>query len=168
MADVGHTYTQFDAELRSLKDQILAMGGLVESHIAEAMRALVERDPGRAQRVIDEDRQVNKMELAIDELCVRVLALRQPAGSDLRFVAAALKIVVDLERIGDLTVNMAERAIFLCQHPPMRAVVDLPRMAAACQKMLRDALDSFVTGDVARAESVLPLLVRILGLDGKP
>jgi phosphate transport system protein len=155
VGDHSHTYKQFDAELRSLKDQILAMGGLVESHIAEAMRALVERDPARAQKVIDEDRQVNKMELAIDELCIRVLALRQPAGSDLRFVAAALKIVVDLERIGDLTVNMAERALFLCQHPPMRAVVDLPKMATACQKMLRDALDSFVTGDVARAEGVL-------------
>jgi len=151
----SHTYKQFDAELRSLKDQVLAMGGLVEAHIAEAMQALIERDPVRAQKVIDEDRQVNKMELAIDELCIRILALRQPAGSDLRFVAAALKIVVDLERIGDLTVNMAERAIFLSQHPPMRALVDLPRMAQAVKGMLRDALDSFITGDVAKAESVL-------------
>jgi phosphate transport system protein len=155
MREHNHTYKQFDIELGSLKDQVLAMGGLVEQHIAEAMRALVDRDVERAQRVIDGDRAVNKMEMAIDELCVRILALRQPAGSDLRFVASALKIVTDLERIGDLTVNMAERALFLCQEPPMRAVVDLPRMAAAAQKMLRDALESFVTGDVVKAETVL-------------
>jgi phosphate transport system protein len=151
----GHIYKQTDAELRLLKDSLLAMGGLVEQHIAEAMKALVNREPERAKAVIKGDRQVNQMELDIDERCVRFLALRQPAASDLRFIAAALKIVTDLERIGDLAVNMAERAVSLCEEPPMRAIVDLPRMATAAQKMLRDALDAFVTHDVEKAESVL-------------
>jgi phosphate transport system protein len=155
MADHGHIYKPFDVELQALKDQLLAMGGLVEAHIADAMKALVERDSNRARNVIDADRAVNQMELAIDEQCIRMIVLRQPAASDLRFIASALKIVTDLERIGDLAVNMAERAIALCDEPPLRAVVDLPRMASMAQKMLRDALDAFVTRDVAKAEQVL-------------
>ncbi|MCK6549040.1 phosphate signaling complex protein PhoU [Myxococcota bacterium] len=155
MVEHGHIYKHFDDELRGLKDQLLAMGGLVENHISEAMRALLERDPARAKRVIDEDRKVNMMELQIDEQCIRLLALRQPAASDLRFIAAALKIVTDLERIGDLTVNMAERAMALAAEPPMRAVVDLPRMATAAQTMLREVLEAFVTHDAARAERVM-------------
>jgi phosphate transport system protein len=154
MPDHRHIYKPFDAELRAVKDQILAMGGLVEAHISDAMAALVERDPDKARHVIDSDRAVNAMELAIDEQCIRVLALRQPAASDLRFIASTLKIVTDLERIGDLAVNMAERAIDLASEPAMRVVVDLPQMASAAQKMLSDALDAFVTGDVAKAEAV--------------
>jgi phosphate transport system protein len=155
MADHSHIYKPFDAELRLLKDQILAMGGLVETHIAEVIEALVERKAEFARRVIEADRAVNQMELAIDELCIRMLALRQPAATDLRFIAAALKIVTDLERIGDLAVNMAERAISLCAEPPLRALVDVPRMAAAAQKMLRDVLDAFVTQDATKAEAVM-------------
>ena len=150
-----HIYRPFDAELRALKDRILAMGGLVENHVAEAVNALVERDAAKAQRVIDADRAVNQLELAIDELCIRTLALRQPAASDLRFVASCLKMVTDLERIGDLAVNMAERSIALVEEPHLPVVVDLPRMAAAAQKMLHDALDAFVTHDAAKAETVL-------------
>lgn len=155
MADHSHIYKPFDAELRLLKDQILAMGGLVETHIAEVMRALVDRQPEFARRVIEADRAVNQMELAIDELCIRMLALRQPAATDLRFIAAALKMVTDLERIGDLAVNMAERAMALCAEPSLRALVDLPRMASAAQEMLRDVLDAFVTQDAAKAEAVM-------------
>jgi phosphate transport system protein len=151
----SHIYKPFDAELQALKDQLLAMGGLVEAQISDAMRSLVDRDPERARRVIDDDRRVNAMELSIDELCLRILALRQPAASDLRFIAAALKIVTDLERIGDLAVNMAERALSLCDEAPLRVVVDLPRMANAAQKMLRDALDAFVAHDAEKAEAVL-------------
>jgi phosphate transport system protein len=153
--DHNHIYKPFDAELQSLKDQILTMGGLVESHIADAMKALVDRDALRAQKVIESDRAVNALEIAIDEQCVRMLALRQPQASDLRFICVALKIVTDLERIGDLAVNMAERAQLLATEPPLRAVIDLPQMATAAQKMLRDALDAFVTRDVEKAESVL-------------
>lgn len=151
----GHIYRPFDNDLQGLKNRLLEMGGLVEAHISEALRALVERDPERARRVIEEDRAVNRMELAIDEQCVRLLALRQPAASDLRFVAASLKIVTDLERIGDLARNTADRAIALCRWPPLSAVVDLPAMGEAAQRMLRDALDAFVTGDAAKAERVL-------------
>lgn len=168
MATHGHIYKPFDVELRALKDQVLAMGGLVEAHIADAMLALTERDAARAQHLIDGDRAVDAMEIALDEQCIRMLALRQPAASDLRFIASTLKIVTDLERIGDLAVNMAERAISLINEPAMRAVVDLPQMATLAQQMLADALDAFVTGNVGKAEAVLAaddevdaLLVRV-------
>ncbi|KYF74497.1 hypothetical protein BE11_31380 [Sorangium cellulosum] len=131
------------------------MGELVEAQIAEAVRALVERDPAAAARVIEADRLVNARELAIDDECIKMIALRQPAGSDLRFIAASLKIVTDLERIGDLAVNMAERVEALCSEPPTRAAAALPRMSAAAQRMLRDALEAFLTQDVAKAEGVL-------------
>jgi phosphate transport system protein len=150
-----HIYKPFDAELRSLKDQIKAMGALVGSHISDAMDAVAAKDPEAARRVIEADRAVNQLELAIDEQCIRMLALRQPAASDLRFLAAALKIVTDLERIGDLAVNMAERVEVLSAEPPLRALADLPRMAEAAQKMLADVLDAFVTQNAAKAEAVM-------------
>jgi len=155
MGEHHHIYRPFDDELRLLKDKILAMGGLVETHIAQAMEALMARDESRAKMAIEGDRKVNKLELEVDELCVRLIALRQPAGSDLRFVAASLKIVTDLERIGDLAVNLARQAIRLCHEPVMNAVVDLPRMAEAARKMLRDVLDAFVRHDIARAGAVV-------------
>jgi phosphate transport system protein len=150
-----HIDSSYDAELGSLKAQILAMGRLVDEHVSEAVRALIERDVELAERVIDADRAVNQLELAIDEQCIRLLALRQPAASDLRFVAAALKMVTDLERIGDLAVNMAERARALAPEEPLRAVEELPRMAAAAQSMLRKVLDAFVSADAAEAEVVI-------------
>jgi phosphate transport system protein len=149
-----HINAAFDIELRSLKDQILAMGYLVDRHVNEAVAAMVERDVTRAERVIEADRAVNQLELAIDEQCIRLLALQQPAASDLRFIAAALKMVTDLERIGDLAVNMAERVSALTEAPPLRAVEELPGMAAAAQTMLRDVLEAFVNGDPIKAEAV--------------
>lgn len=153
--DHDHIYKPFDAELRSLKDMILAMGGLVEAHIADAVRSLIERDPARAEVVVEGDRQVNAMEIGIDELCIRMLALRQPAAGDLRFVAAALKINTDLERIGDLAVNMAERSRALAALAPFPKPIDLGRMASSVMTMLASALDAFVARDVPKAESVL-------------
>lgn len=150
-----HIFAEFDAELQSLKEQILAMGGLVDAQVTEAVQALVERDTEHATRVIEADRAVNQMELAIDERCIRMLALRQPAASDLRFIAAALKMVTDLERIGDLAVNMAERVAPLTEEPPLRAVEELPAMATAAQKMLHDVLEAFVAGDPVEAEAVM-------------
>jgi phosphate transport system protein len=155
MTQRKHINAHFDAELRTLKEQILAMGGLVDAQVTEAVKALVERDTERARRVIEADRAVNQMELAIDERCIRMLALQQPAASDLRFIAAALKMVTDLERIGDLAVNMAERIAALAEEPALRAVQELPGMAAAAQKMLRDVLEAFVTGDATKAEAVM-------------
>ncbi|MFS8065086.1 MAG: phosphate signaling complex protein PhoU [Byssovorax sp.] len=155
MAEPAHIYRVFDLELAALKDQIREMGELVERQIADVTRALMERDPALAGRVVETDRLVNAREVAIDAQCIRMLALRQPAGSDLRFIAAVLKIVTDLERIGDLAVNMAERVEALCGEPPMRVATELPRMSAAAQRMLSDALEAFLTKDVARAEAVL-------------
>jgi phosphate transport system protein len=155
MTKPHHISAAFSAELHSLKDQILAMGRLVDTQVSEAVRALVERDPELAGRVIEADRAVNQFELAVDEQCIRILALHQPAASDLRFIAAALKIVTDLERIGDLAVNMAERVAILAAGPPLRAVAELPGMAASARRMLHDVLDAFVTGDTAKAEAVI-------------
>jgi len=155
MTQRQHINAHFDAELRALKDQILAMGGLVDAQVTEAVKALVARDAEQARRVIEADRAVNQMELATDERCIRMLALQQPAASDLRFIAAALKMVTDLERIGDLAVNMAERVAALTEKPALRAVEELPSMAAAAQKMLRDVLEAFVSGDAAKAEAVM-------------
>jgi phosphate transport system protein len=155
MSLTKHINAEFDAELRSLKEQILAMGGLVDAQVTEALHALGEKDAERARRVIEADRAVNQLELAIDERCIRMLALRQPAASDLRFIAAALKMVTDLERIGDLAVNMAERVDALLQEPALRAVQDLAGMANAAQKMLRSVLEAFVAGDPVGAEGVI-------------
>lgn len=155
MAERQHIYKTFDLELKSLKDQIQAMGELVTGHVAEAMRGLAEKDVEIGSRIFEADRAVNHLELAIDEQCIRMLALRQPAAKDLRFIASALKIVTDLERIGDLAVNMAERAAALAIEPPLRALQTLPRMAEAAQKMLRQVLAAFVQEDAEAAEQVM-------------
>jgi phosphate transport system protein len=155
MTERHHINAAFGTELRSLKQQILTMGRLVDAHVGEAVRALLERDPQLAARVIDADRAVNQMELAIDEQCIRTLALYQPAASDLRFIAAALKIVTDLERIGDLAVNMGERVELLAAETALPAVGELPAVAAAARKMLGDVLDAFVEGDAAKAQEII-------------
>src|SRR5512147_1148822 len=113
MAPETHTDKVYEAELGALRDKLLEMGGKVEAAIAGSVRALVERDPELAERVIAQDRDVNRAEVEIDDMCRRLLALRQPAASDLRFITTALKIVTDLERMGDLAVNIAERAVDL-------------------------------------------------------
>jgi phosphate transport system protein len=150
-----HINAEFDVELASLKEQISRMGRLVAEHVTEALSALIEGDSERARAVILADRLVNRMEIAIDEQCVRMLVLRQPAASDLRFIAAALKIVTDLERIGDLSANMAERALTLIEEPKLRAAEDLPELCSRAQEMLRLVLEAFVTSDVAKAEAVI-------------
>lgn len=154
-ANEHHIIKQFDVELRILKDKLLLMASVVEDLLASAMRALRERDPAVAEQVAQGDRQVNVLEMEVDELCVRILALRQPAASDLRFIAASLKICTDLERVGDLAVNIAERAEAIAHESPLAAGADLQRMAQGAQDMLRDALDAFVRGDADQAEEVL-------------
>src|SRR5207248_2399017 len=144
MAVKKHTDRAYDAELDDLRSKLLTLGGKVEAEIAQSMRALSERDSKLAEQVVGSDREVNRLELEVDESCRRLLALRQPAASDLRFITTALKIDVDLERIGDLAVNIAERAIDLNQSPPLRPVHDLTRLAQLCQAQLRKALDAFV------------------------
>ncbi len=150
-----HTDRAYEAELRELRDKLLEMGGLVERAISASVRAITERDSALAEAVKVEDRAVNRMEVAIDGACRRILALRQPAASDLRFITTALKIVTDLERMGDLAVNVAERAIALNQAPPLGPTHDLSRLADLSEAQLKRALDAFVTGDVAKAEEVM-------------
>jgi phosphate transport system protein len=155
MVEHAHISHAFDTELATLRERVLAMGALVGSNVEAAAQAFLERDPARATAVIERDREVNRLELGIDEECIGLLALRQPAAGDLRLVAATLKIVVDLERIGDLAVNMAERVIPLCEEPPLDLPLELGAMCALAQQMLKDALDAFVRGDVAEAERIL-------------
>jgi phosphate transport system protein len=155
MASRTHTDKAYEAELKALREALLEMGGLVEQAIAQSVRAIIERDSALAQKVKERDRVVNRMEVAIDQACRRILALRQPAASDLRFITTALKIVTDLERMGDLAVNIAERAADLSQSPPLPPVHDLTKLAELSQGQLEKALDAFVTGDVEAAQEVM-------------
>jgi phosphate transport system protein len=144
----------FHEELDALKQTILAMGGLVEDQIRRVMRSLVERDDEQARDVIARDREVNAYENEIDEKCVELLALHQPAAGDLRFLTTAMKIVTDLERIGDQAVNIAQRALELNAEPQLKPYIDLPRMAEKAQAMVKDSLDAFVARDTALARRV--------------
>ncbi len=144
----------FHEELEALKQTLLAMGGLVEDQIRRVMRALLERDDVIAQEVIDRDRQVNAYDIEVDEQCVNLLALHQPAAGDLRFITTAMKIVTDLERIGDQAVNIAQRALELNREPQLKPYIDLPRMADKAQRMVKESLDAFVARDTALARQV--------------
>ena len=144
----------FHEELEALKQTLLAMGGLVEDQIRRVMRALIERDDVIAQEVIDRDRQVNAYDVEIDEQCVSLLALHQPAAGDLRFITTAMKIVTDLERIGDQAVNIAQRVLELNREPQLKPYIDLPRMAERAQRMVKESLDAFVARDTALARQV--------------
>ncbi len=124
-----HTDKTYELELKVLRDKLLAMGAKVETAIAASVRAVTERDGELARKVKAADVEVNRLEVDIDGACRRLLALRQPAASDLRFITTALKIVTDLERMGDLAVNIAERAIELAQAPPLAPLHDLSSMA---------------------------------------
>lgn len=150
-----HTDRSYEQELQDLRQRVLLMAGRVEEMIAEAMRALVERDTGLARRTIEADRQVNRAEVEADELCLEILARRQPMASDLRFITLALKMVTDLERIADLSVNICERAIDLNEESQLKPYEDIPRMAAIVQSMVHDAIDAFVSADAAMAREVI-------------
>lgn len=146
--------THFQQELAKLKEQLLKMGGLAERAISNAIDALVKRDTPLAERTIGEDEKINKMELLIDEWCLKLLALHQPLAADLRFITSAMRINVELERIGDLAVNIAERVVSLNQEPQLKPYIDIPRMAEITKNMVKDVLDAFVNGDAALARSV--------------
>jgi phosphate transport system protein len=169
----------FHEELDALKQTLLAMGGLVEDQIRRVMRALLERDSDLAQEVIDRDRQVNAYDVEIDEKCVELLALHQPTAGDLRFITTAMKIVTDLERIGDQAVNIAQRTIELNPEPQLKPYVDLPRMAEKAQRMVKESLDAFVSRDTELARRVCgedadvdalkeQIFRELLTIDGRP
>ncbi len=145
---------QKEEDIEALKEQVLKMGGFVEESIRQSVKALVERDRNLAITVIDGDAIVNHYDVEIEEECIRFLAIWQPTGSTLRFVTTAIKIITDLERMGDLAVDVCERAIELNEEPPLKPFIDIPRMAEAAQTMLKDSLDSFVKGDADLAMKV--------------
>lgn len=145
----------FEQEFAALKDQLLAMGGRAENIVQKAMAALKTRNVALANEVFADDRQIDALELAIDERSVNLLALRQPLASDLRFITAALKITNDLERVGDHAVNIAGSAIRLAEQPQLKPLVDLPRMADMASSMLHDALDAFVRRDAETARRLV-------------
>jgi len=151
VATRAHIDRHYDEELQELRHLILEMGGFVEKQIADAMQALVERDTDFAHLIIERDKTVNRMDVQIDDICLRLLALHQPAARDLRLITTALKITTDLERAGDMAENIAERAIELSREPQLKPFIDLPRMAAIAQGMLRQALDAFVREDAEMA-----------------
>jgi phosphate transport system protein len=150
-----HTDKAYEAELKALRDKLLEMGGHVEHAIASSVRSMTERDSALAEAVKVGDREINRMEVDIDGACRRILALRQPAASDLRFITTALKIVTDLERMGDLAVNIAERALHLNQAPALGPLHDLLKLADLSEAQLKKALDAFVSRDVAKADEVM-------------
>lgn len=150
-----HINVQLDQELEQLRLQLLAMGRLLDQQVMAASDAFIERDPQRAEHVIAGDGSVNELERRIDERCISLLALWQPEASDLRFVAAVLKIVTDLERIGDLAVSTAEQLTGLDRNSPRLASDELSRLSSVALDMLRRALRAFVDADVPGAESVI-------------
>jgi phosphate transport system protein len=150
-----HTDKSFETDLADLRQLLLTMGARIEAAIARSMQAVADRDSNIARQIIDEDAEVNRLEVDIDERCRKILALRQPAASDLRLITTALKIVTDLERCGDLAVNIAERARDLNEAPPMPPNSTLPRLAELSQIQIKKALDAFVAADVDLAAVVL-------------
>jgi phosphate transport system protein len=150
-----HTDREYEAELAEVRTRLVRMGTLVENMIEAAMRALTDRDSDLAQRTYDADDEVNRLEVEIDDLCLRILARRQPVASDLRFIASALKLVTDLERIGDLVANICDRVVELDEEPPMRPYGSLQLMASATVGMVQDALAAFVAKDAKRAKELL-------------
>ena len=143
-----------DVELRRLKDELVRMAGLAEAAIGLSVKALVSRDAEMARQVIASDDAINTLEIELDELCLRAMALYQPEARDLRFLAMALKINNDLERMGDQSVNIAERTLELLKEPLLKPLIDIPRMAELAQRMVKESLDAFVQQDVARARAV--------------
>ena len=145
----------FTVELEELNQKLLQMAGMVESAIRRSVRSLLEQDRELAEEVIRDEPKVNRMEMDIDGLVTRLLALRQPVARDLRFLTAALKINTDLERIGDLANHIAERSISLMHHPLVKPTPEIPQMASVVQSMLLKCLDAFVNGDAELAHTVL-------------
>ena len=145
----------FEEEMQALKNRLLNMGALVEERVHDATNALIERRLDTAQRIIASDQDVNDLQIEIDERCLRLLALQQPMASDLRLITAAMKINADLERIGDQAVNIAEQAVRILAHPPLKPTIDLPRMAEIAEKMTRESLDAFVRKDATLARAIL-------------
>lgn len=145
----------FDEELKTLKERILYMGSLIESMIHYAIKSLVERNNDLLKEVFKHEDEVNKLHIEIDDICLKLLALRQPIAVDLRFITAAMKINSDLERMGDQAINISQNTEDLLKQPQLKPLIDLPRMADIVKKMVKDSLDAFVKKEPELAKSVL-------------
>lgn len=144
----------FQKELLKLNDLILKMGAMVEQSIFNSIEALKKANPKLAQEVIDSDDTMDNVELEVDDLCLELLATQQPMAVDLRFITTGMRIGSDLERIGDLSVDIAQRAMELSQQPLLKPLIDIPKMAELAEKMVHNALDAFVKRDAALARSL--------------
>lgn len=145
----------FQEELELLQSRLLEMGGLAEERVRRSVQALQSRDTGELEHVLIGDEPINELHIEVDSRCFKLLALHQPMAADLRAIVAAVKINTDLERVGDLAVNIAEAAKRYTMHPPVKKLIDIPRMADIAQMMLRDSLDAFVKRDIGLAQHVL-------------
>ena len=145
----------FQEELEALQSRLLEMGGLAEERVRTCIEALESRDLALVAQVMTGDEPINQLHIEIDNRCFRLLALYQPMATDLRAIVSAVKINTDLERVGDLAVNISEAAQRYTTHPPVKKLIDIPTMGAIAQAMLRDALDAYVRRDTALAHAVL-------------
>ena len=155
MEPVERVVRHFQDELEQLKTRLLEMGGIAEEQVRTAVKGLTDRDHALIDRVLGGDDPLNSLHIEIDNRCFTLLALYQPMAADLRTIVSAVKINTDLERVGDLAVNIAEAARRYASHAPVKKLIDIPRMATIAQTMLRDALDAFVRRDVELAQQVL-------------
>jgi len=144
----------YDREFAVVKNDIIKMGSLVDTAIADSMQSLQERDQIQSQQVIDNDETINALRFKVEEACLTLIATQQPAASDLRDVIAAMSIVVEMERMADHASGIAKTVIRMGDEPLLKPLIDLPRMAQLAREMLRDGLDSFITRDVQKARSV--------------
>jgi phosphate transport system protein len=151
---MSKTERPFDEELTELKEKLLEMASRAEEQIGLAVRSLKDRERDMACQVLDREEAINRLDIEIDAMVMRMLALRQPMAADLRFITSAMKISSDLERIGDLAVNIAERTLELLKFPQLKPLIDIPRMAETAQGMVRDALNAFISGDADLARDV--------------
>ncbi len=145
----------FDEELQQLKNDILKMGALAQESIINSVNALKNRDKAAAQKVIDADIEMDKLELFIDDKCLDLIALHQPMARDLRFITTAIKLNAELERIGDLAVDVAQRALAISDKPLLKPLVDIPRLAEVAQRMTGEAIEAFIKGDTELAKKVI-------------
>lgn len=145
----------FDEQLQELKERLLAMGGMAETMIVKSVKALVERSEALVQEVFAHEEELDRHCIETDQRCFTLLALHQPMAGDLRFIAVAIKINSDIERIGDLAVNIAQAAMSLITQPALKPLIDIPRMAQLCQEMVKKSLDAFVARDPELARIVI-------------
>jgi phosphate transport system protein len=148
-------YRHFDEDLDLLKQKLVFMASLAESMIYKAIKSLIERQDSLIQEVSKDEEKINLLQIEIDELCLKLLALKQPMATDLRFITSAMKINSELERIGDMAVNITQRAAVLITQLQLKPYIDIPRMADLAQKMVKDSLDSFIKQNVELARSIL-------------